>query len=192
METVYDERHPYDGKEFAAVMRAMSPRMVRNSLKSAYRKVAKKAKDVVVSKAASSGLEHGASVGRSVRVRIYPWGNGFMLTTKPHNGGKNTLGSVAKGYHKNRSGQWKPIALWANAGTKPRNIRTGKHVRVNFGNGVTGSWLTMGRGRGSMPAYSFMDKSNTEAVNVVGNDMFGEIVAAVNKRLEKEAIVTGG
>lgn len=191
METVYDGRHPYEGKEFAAVMRAMSPRMVRNSLKSAYRKVAKKAKDVVVSKAASSGLRHGASVGRSVRVRIYPWGNGFMLTAKPRNGGKGSQGSVARGFHKNSIGQWKPIALWSNAGTQQRSIRTNKRVRVNFGKGKSGSWLTMGRGRGSMPAYSFMDKSNSEVLNVVGNDMFSEIEAAVNKRLEKEAIVTG-
>lgn len=191
MDTVYDEKHPYEGKEFAAVLRAMSQRQLRNSLKSAYRKVARKAKAVVVGKAAASGLKNGASVGRSVRVRIYPWGNGFMLTAKPRNGGKGSAGSVAKGYHKNRNGLWKPIALWSNGGTQSRNIRTDKKVRVNFGSGKKGAWRTIGRSRGAMPVYGFMDKANNEAVNAVGNDMFGEIVAAVDKRLQKEAIVTG-
>lgn len=43
-ETVYDESHPYDGKDFMDVLRAMDAHQLKLTLKSAYRKEGKKVK----------------------------------------------------------------------------------------------------------------------------------------------------
>ena len=192
MDTTYDENHPFDGKEFAAVLNALSPRELKKTLKAAYRVEGKKVKDLVASKAAASGLKHGTSVGRSVRLRVYSRGGGFMVTVKPRNGGKNSKGSAAKGFHKNRFGQWKPIALWANAGTQSRYIGDHQGRRIKFGKGRNAQWRTIGPFRGSMPAYNFVGKAEAQSVNIVEKDMCGEITSAAKRQLEKRGIKTGG
>lgn len=192
METTYDERHPYDGREFAAVYRSLSPRELKRTLKVAYRTEGKKVKDMVAAKAAGSGLAHGAQVGRSVRVRVYPKGGGFMVTTKPHNGGRNSAGSTARGFHKNSRGQWKPIALWANGGTQSRYIGDHQGRRVMMGDKGNVRWRTIGPYRGSMSAYNFLTDAEGTAVSTVNRDLYGELTAAAQRQLEKRGIKTGG
>lgn len=173
METTYDTQHPYEGKELYACLGAMSPRQLRPLLQQACRREGKKVKAIVIQKAAGTGLRHGAEVGRSVRVRIYPprYGIGFMLTAKSHNGGRNSKGSTAKGFHKNSRGLWKPVALWASGGTEDR-------------------YTGMRHFRGRMPVYPFMDTAEQPAVSLVEQDMNKEIIDAVARRLDKNGIVT--
>lgn len=193
METTYNSNQPYEGKELNAVLAAMNTRQLRNVLKSAYRKEARKVKDIVAGKAASSGLRHGAYVGRSVRVRVFSRGGGFMVTTKSLNGGKGSQGSTAKGFHKNRYGQWKPIALWANSGTVERNTNAIRKHRIMIGgSGKHGVFRTLGPYRGRMRAYGFMDAAEKPSVAMVEQDMGVEIQAAVLRRLDKGGIVTSG
>ena len=47
-ETVYDESHPYDGKDFMDVLRAMDAHQLKLTLKSAYRKEGEKVKKITV------------------------------------------------------------------------------------------------------------------------------------------------
>lgn len=191
MDTVYDERHPFEGREFAAILNSLSPSELKRTLKAAYRTEGKKVKGLVASKVAASGLKHGASVGRSVRVRVYSRGGGFMVTVKPRNGGRNSKGSAAKGFHKNRFGQWKPIAMWANAGTKSRYIGDHQGRRIRLGKGRKAQWRTIGPFRGSMPAYNFVGEAEQQAVGTVERDLYGELTEAAQRQLKKRGIKTG-
>lgn len=190
METTYDVERPYKGKELLAVLRAMNARQLRNTLKSAYRKEVKKVREIVRTKASSSGLAHGASVGRSVRGRVYPRGGGFMVTARPR-GNRYVAGSVARGYHKNRFGLWKPVALWASSGTDGRYTKDSAKRAVNLGGTGNPVLRSVGPKRGRMPSYGFMDAAESPSVALVERDMGKEILDAVNRRLEREGIVTG-
>ena len=72
-ETIYDENHPFEGKEFTDVLRALNARQLKLPLKSASRKAGNKVKKIVEEIAdkatasdgphAGSTLRHGGKVG---------------------------------------------------------------------------------------------------------------------------------
>lgn len=150
----------YDGKEFRDVLKALDAKEIRKAAKSSYRVIGRKARKIIESKASGTDLHHGKKVAHTVRVRVYPRGNGFMLTTKPH--GK-------QGYYKrSQDGKEKPVAMWANAGTKKRHKR---------------GWL--GSSTGRMPSYGFMGKSTREVVNMATNEIANVLEAKARERLAK-------
>lgn len=171
MTTEYDASHPYDGKEFRKVLEALDGRELKKTLKGAYRDLGKQVKATAASAVSSSSLAHGSQVGRSVRVRVYPWGNGFMLTVKPRQGKKGASGSVAKGYHKNRFGKWVPVALWANSGTQERHTRKGGHYR------------------GRMEAMDFLGGVERSATDIVERGMRPAIEESCRKSLHRAGLV---
>lgn len=164
----------YTGKEWDELLRAMSPRDIKRTLKTAYRRIANQIADIARGDLAGSGLRHGNKMKRSVRVRVYPRGSGFMITVKPH--GK-------QGYYKrSQDGAEKPVAMWAVEGTKERYARHGRRV-YPIGNGqyrtMKGNWT------GRMQAYSFLDNARDRGPSIIEQGIKPEIEKAVEERARK-------
>lgn len=165
MEKEYTDGKGYDGKEFREALKALDVREYRKVMKKSFRTEGRKVRKIVERYAKSSGLRHGANVGRTVRVRVYPKPYGFMITTKPH--GK-------QGYYKrSQDGKEKPVAMWADSGTVKRTLR---HGRI-FGFG--------GKSTGRMKALNFTGKATKEAYDLVTADMLSVIEETANKKIEE-------
>lgn len=155
----------YEGKEWDELLKALNPRDIKKTLKAAYRRVGKQVADVARASLASSGLRNGSKMKRSIRVRVYPRGGGFMVTVKPHG---------RQGYYKrSQDGAEKPIAMWASEGTKERYLRKGK------------TFFSAHPSRGRMPAYNFMDEATRKAPSIIENGIAPEIEKSAEKRLMK-------
>lgn len=96
-----------------------------------------------------------------------------MITVKPH--GK-------QGYHVNRFGLEKPVLMWAEEGTKVRYVRHGGGQRVQISDG---RWRTLGRRRGQMPAYRFLDGIESQGVPIIEREMPHAIEDQVVRRAGK-------
>lgn len=155
----YNDPRNYDGREWSDLLRAMNARDVKASLKAAYRKEAGKVAQLARERLAGSGLRNAGRMKRNVRVRVYSRGGGFMVTVKPH--GKS-------GYYTNSAGKQKPVAMWAEEGTKPRSRRT-----------WTGGFT------GAMPAYHFMRDTEDAAGTMVEKDLNSAVEQAVEARAAK-------
>lgn len=151
----------YTGAEWIALLKALNKKQLRNTLRRAYRKVARP----LVDKARASLLQRGpqniegskSDWKRAIRARIYPKGGGFMITVNPH--GK-------QGFHTNRQGLQKPVLKWAEEGTAERKTR------------VRGFLSKKGAvSRGKMPKYGFMA--------AVEAPMYAEAEALLQPELEK-------
>ena len=82
-----------------------------------------------------------------------------MITVKQH--GK-------QGYHVNRFGLQKPVLMWAEEGTKVRYVRKGGGQVAQT---ADGKWRTLGRRRGQMPAYHFLDGVEAKGAPIVERDI---------------------
>ena len=105
-----------------------------------------------------SGMAHASRLKKDIRLRVYPKG-GFMITVKQH--GK-------QGYHVNRFGLQKPVLMWAEEGTKVRYVRKGGGQVAQT---ADGKWRTLGRRRGQMPAYHFLDGVEAQGAPIVERDI---------------------
>lgn len=157
-------------KPFDDLLREMTPRQLRNSLKGAYRKVAKQAKDIAVGKMQTSGLHvmgNKSDLKKAIRTRIYSRGGGFMVTVKPDRQNKKSM-------HRNRRGFLKPVLMWAEEGTTGRFTRNGQR---------------RGHITGSMPAYHFMSDSEEQMRQTVENGLYPELEQAVEKQARKAGLI---
>lgn len=179
-ETIYDENHPFEGKEFTDVLRALNARQLKLTLKSAYRKEGNKVKKIVeqiASVATASGgphsgstLRHGGKVGASAKVRVYSRGGGFMVDARAHG---------ARGaQYTTSSGKIKPVLMWATEGTAVRG-------RKNWGGKDHGHTRRKGAYRGRMPKYDIIDRAEAQSVAFVEKDLESEIEAAAWRRAQK-------
>lgn len=188
----------YTGKEWGELLKQMTPRQLRNSVKSAYRKVAKKNVEVAQRYLAESGLGGDIlSLGKTIRPYIYSRGGGFLVTVNARRGKLNGKGE--KGMYKTSRGAKKPILMWAEDGTEER--QSGGNVSyVYTGNVKWGSrhgsayklrkkrLRSGGRKRGRMPAYKFLEKAEAEMTKVTEDALLPEVEAAVVKAAKKAGI----
>lgn len=183
-ETVtYDKNHPFQGKEFTDVLRAMDARQIKLTLKSAYRKEGKKVKKIVEQVAASataasgphagSTLRHGAAVGATAKVYVYSRGGGFMVDARA----RGRRGAQ----YTNSAGATKPVLMWATEGTAVRG-------RTNWNGKDGGHKRRRGAYRGRMPRYDIIDRAEAQAVSFVEADLQGEVEAATWKRAKKMGV----
>lgn len=160
MET-YDDPRGYTGAEWGELLRAMSPRELRRTLRAAYRREGAKIAAIARRDLAGSGIRNGGRMGRGVRVRVYSRGGGFMVTVKPHG---------RSGYYTNSAGRQKPVAMWAAEGTSERWRR---------------GWV-YSPPTGRMPSYHFMEAAEREAGGMVERDLGPEIeLAAIRQAARK-------
>lgn len=161
------------GQAWNDLLKTFDQREMKRTLKDAYRRTGKMIAAVAKHSVEGSGINDAGKLARGVRVRVYPRGGGFMITVKPH--GKS-------GYIKNRHGQEKPVLMWAAEGTKQRYPRSwAKRFLVNTGDGFR--WV--GRNRGKMPAYHFLDAADAQGPKIVEEEIGKAIEEATVKRAAK-------
>lgn len=169
-EKVYDNPMDYKGEEWTDLLQAFNAHDIKLTLKSAYRKEGRKVVGIVSQKAASaeahgSALRHGAEIGKTARVYAYSGGGGFLVSVKP----RGRRGAQ----YTNSAGATKPVAWWADQGTR---YRMAKYKNTKGVEKVR---------RGKMPSYHFMDAATPEAYEMVEKDIKVEIEDSVMKRAKK-------
>lgn len=87
-----------------------------------------------------------------------------------------------QGYHVNRFGLQKPVLIWAEEGTKVRYVRKDGGEVAQLGDG---KWRTLGRRRGQMPAYHFLDGVEEAGAPIIERDIGTRLEEAVMKRARK-------
>lgn len=170
----YNNPSEYQGKEWDELLRAMSPRDIKKTLKTSYRRIGKMIADIARNDLANSGLHNAVKMKRNIRVYAFSRGSGFMVTAKPH--GKS-------GYYKrSQDGAEKPVAMWAAEGTKERHVNHGRHI-YPVGNGqfrtMKGTWT------GSMPGYYFLKRAGRMGESITDKNLQSEIKKAVFEHISK-------
>ena len=172
--TIYDDPSKYKGKEWDELLQVFNKRDLKASLKGAYRMAGKEILQIARQKLMSSGIAHASELKKDIRLRVYPRGSGFMITVKPH--------GRTQGYHTNRFGLQKPVVMWAEEGTKVRYVRKGGGQKVQTSDG---KWVTLGRRRGQMPAYHFLDGIEDKDGPIIERDLIPAIESQVMKRASR-------
>lgn len=163
-------------RPFRVLMEGLSRKEIGKAVKSGYRKTANLAAKEVRDEMHRSGLKvlgDRRSLDRSVRVRVFPRGGGFLVTTKPRG---------RQGFHKNRYGKEKPVAMWAAEGTVQRFVRRKGFISLlwrqrGFSYRGGGSLLR----RGQMPRYDFVDRATPRALLIVETELGKQVEAALVK-----------
>lgn len=171
----------YTGKEWTELLKSLTPRQIKNSVKRAYRKEADKACKIAVQKLRSSGLKvrgNSSDWEKGIRSHIYSRGGGFMVTVKAR--GVNKQGRGEKGMHKNRTGLKKPVLMWAEEGTTVRKTKSKTKIFVR---------KRKGHDTGAMPKCGFLESVAPEMSRSVETGLFPEIEIAVNKVAQKAGIL---
>lgn len=171
--TTYNDPSQYKGKEWNELLQCFNKRDLKASLKGAYRKTGNEILKIARQRLMSSGIAHASKLKKGIRLRVYPRGGGFMITVKPH--GK-------QGYHVNRFGLEKPVLMWAEEGTKVRYVRHGGGQKVQTSEG---KWVTLGRRRGQMPAYHFLDGIEDKGGPIIERGLAPAIEQSVMSRASK-------
>jgi len=109
----------YTGKEFVGLLKNMSTKQLRKSLKKAYGRIANDGRKIGVLSLRSAGYQvrgNKSDFERSIRAFTYSKGGGFMLTVKPDRANKKSM-------HTTRAGVKKPVLMWLEDGTVERQTR---------------------------------------------------------------------
>ena len=191
----------YKGEEWTDLLKQFNTRQMRNALKTAYRRVSKKAIEPAKQELRSSGLNVRGSKAdweKGIRAYIYSKGGGFLLTVNARRANKSGKGE--KGMHVNRYGKAKPILMWAEDGTEPRQ-RGGAVSYKTTGNE---KWAarhgglyrlrrkrvrTGGKRSGKMPKYGFLEKAEPKAYRIVETELSKDVEAAVAKAAHKAGFI---
>jgi hypothetical protein len=177
----------YTGKEWTELLKNLSSRELKNTLKRSYRVEAKKVLGIARRSLQASGMQvkgNKADWTRGVRSYVYSKGGGFLVTVKAK---ASVKGKGEKSMHTNRRGDKKPILMWAEEGTKTRTTRAKM--------GARSGWLRKakvkkkGANRGRMPAYGFLDKAESEMFRTVENDLVKDLGDAVTAQARKSGFI---
>ena len=167
----------YTGKEWTQLIKEMTPKQLRSSLKRTYRAEAKQALVIARRYLHSSGLDvqgNYADWDKGIRSHIYSRGGGFLLTVKAR--GATRKGTGEKSMHVNRRGIKKPVLMWAEEGTKYRKTKSKTKFFVR---------KRKGHVTGRMKAYGFMEKAAPEMFRSVEEGLSRELGIAVEKVARK-------
>lgn len=169
MET-YDNPAEYKGEEWTELLKGMSQKTLKKTLKGAYRRVGNELLKIARAKVAGSDLQNASKLKKGVRLRVYPGGGGFMITVKPHG---------RQGYYVNRKGKEKPVLMWAEEGTKYRFPRKGFFLAPLMGG------VRKVEHMGKMPAYHFLDEVRTLGGGIVESRLGGELESSVARTADR-------
>lgn len=151
-------------RDLAKLYTGLSPKEQRKAIAAAMRHEANRLKKAAQTKVRTSGLSAKTGVDKGVYSRLYPkrYGTGFMVSVKPY--------GAKKGIHTNRQGKQKPVLLFAEEGTKQRNVGRRKgEAQYRQGRFAQKKWRDYsrsGHSTGRMPRYKFL--AMTEQTETAG------------------------
>lgn len=151
-------------RELAKLYASLSPKEQRKAIAASMRREANRLKKAAQTRVRTSGLSAKTGVDKGVYARVYPkrYGTGFMVSVKPH--------GAKKGIHTNRQGKQKPVLLFAEEGTKQRNVGRRKgNAQYRQGRFAQKKWRDYnrsGHSTGRMSPYKFL--AMTEQTETAG------------------------
>jgi hypothetical protein len=172
---------------FRDVYNVLDMKEQRKVLRGALSRAGSFVRGQAVSALRASGLGKGTyrEVSKGIYVRIYPprFGVGFMATVEPHG---------TRGIHVNRQILKKPVLMWAEDGTRVRNV--GRRVKSFSGkNRYTGNAIRHyqrgGHSTGRMRAYGFMKKAETTSSAGVEKILFEQFEKNLEKAARREGLL---
>lgn len=180
---------------FKEVFEALDLKEQRKAMKGAMRREGNRVKRAAVANLSSSpggkgGRPLGAGtrqkVSRGIYVRTYPerYGTGFMASVKPH-------GRI-RGVHQNRQGYLKPVLMWAEDGTRSRNV--GRRKKSFFSSSrwsgaKVRNYKRSGHSTGYMRGYHFLEKTERETADGVENRIFDDFRKNIDKAARKRGLL---
>lgn len=156
------------GKEFMKVWDALEPKQQRRVIKSSVRSVANGVKKIAADEVRRETFGQGTLVPltKSLRVRVYSSGSGFMVTAKPKGN---------QGIHVNRNMDKKPVLLFLQ-GTKARKTKTQTKFFIR---------MRRGHSTGNIAQHDFMERAETASTSYVENEFMTKLETAAERRLAK-------
>lgn len=168
-------------KAFADVWKALDLKEQRKAMRGAMRKEATRVRKMAVSVIRTKRLGQGTrrDITKGVWQKVYParYGLGFMVSVKAT--------KSKRGQHINRQGLMKPVLMWAAEGTRNRNVgaRKADGGRVSWTGRRYQGYKRTGHSTGKMPAYHFMEQTETMAAPGVENNLWKNFEDNVNKAI---------
>lgn len=178
------EAGKYDDTRLRLMFESLSEKHRRQALRGGFRKAAMNVRSAAVQELRSSGLRSNRDVEKGIRAVVYKKVLGFKTTvgTKKHrvNYGDKSGKALSEARHREKL---RIVPLWAEGGTAER--RTTRTTSV-FGHELR----SKGRGRrtGAMPAFRFMERTKSGALENASTDLQKQLVTYV----EKTALKYGG
>lgn len=172
----------YDDRNLQGLFDELRPDRRKAAFRSAFRRAGNLLKRAAVANLrqrtkSSSELEKG------IRVVVYKKVVGFKVTVVPKKANKKT-GKGGKGYHTNRQGLQKPVLMWMETGTQPRNTR-GCGRRSLFRRVLSLGTGHGGRYTGRMPARPFLGPARDSMASSMVDMLREEVVKSIVKMAEK-------
>lgn len=139
-------------------------------------------REAVVSEMREAKISKGRLVPleKSVRMRQYRFGLGFLVSVKPHR---------SKGFHINRRMQEKPVLMWLEEGTKERFIRKRSLANRLFdmGRRRKRKGIHASRaGRGAIKPRKFVKQAQDKRFLGIEERLFDEFQKVVDKAARKK------
>lgn len=161
----------YNDRNLQRMFAELDPKHRLKAFKSAFRRAANTVRKTAINNLRSS-IRSDADLERGIRAIVWKRKAGFRVTIGTKRLNKKT--GKMHGYHKTRQGDYKPILLWAEAGTKWRRSKTPTRYKVGT------KWAT-GLHRGAMKRYGFMTKTLESEKERVTDYLHNEIIDSVTK-----------
>lgn len=152
----------FNPADYAHLYTEMQPRQRMQALKGAFRRTSTKLRRATVEQLRADGPRTNGRLEKCVR-RV-------LLNAKRGSAGfKVTLMGVrgrTTGFYRNRRGQLKPVLVFAEDGTAPRNTRKGKRARHSTGR---------------LRRYGFLDKATKQLGPSIGDDVKNELKEQIKR-----------
>lgn len=155
-------------EEFMKVWDALEPKQQRRVIKSSMRSIAGGVRKIAADEVRKENFGQGTlePLAKSLRVRVYSSGSGFMVTAKPKG---------SQGIHINRNMDKKPVLLFLQ-GTKSRKTKTQTKFFIR---------MRRGHATGSIGQHDFMERAEAVSTSYVESEFMNKLETAAERRLAK-------
>lgn len=170
----------YDDRNLQRLFNELDKPTRLKAVKTAFRREANKVKKTAQANLRGSGLHNAGKLGRRIRAVVFKRTAGFKVTVVGRNSktGKLNTHDLAV-MHTNRSGNTKPILVWAEEGTELRRTKTVTGKRTKFFR------KRKGHSTGRMKRYGFMRKTLEQVRGKVTDELHNEVRNAVTEIAKK-------
>lgn len=164
----------YDDSNLQRLFAEMEPKKRLKALKSAFRREANYVRKVAISNLRAS-VKSNKDLEKGVRAVVFKKVAGFRVTVAP-SARRNKRKGIIKtyGYHKNRFGREKPVAMWLEMGAPIRKTKGGKYATRQKPHST-----------GSLKSYGYLDKTKQITEDQTTGRLHDELVNSITKEAHK-------
>jgi len=163
----------YDDNNLQRLFAEMDVKQRLQALKGAFRREANQVRKTALNNLRGS-IRTDKDMESGVRAIVFKRTSGFRVTIGTKKATKS--GGKDYGFHKNRQGLKKPILIWAEEGTAPRQTKSKTKIYMSE---------RKGHATGRMKRYGFMRQTLSDVRDSVTENLQNEVINNVQKIAEK-------